>query len=297
MYPAPFDYHRPATLNEALHLLTTLGGAATVLAGGQSLIPMMKLRVGEFRHVVDIGRLSGLAYIERRGDTVHIGALARHAQIAASTIVQEIPLLADVAGGIADRQVRTMGTIGGGLAMADSSACWPTGLRTAGAKAVCTGPKGVRTVTIDELILDSYATCLDSDEIITEIQVPLPAPGSGAAYIAFKRSAAAYPTVAVGMMLELDGDSCRRSRIVLGGAGATTVVSSEAESVLRGSAISTELLEKAASVIVAASSPPSDARGSESFKRAMLRSLVVEAGTRALVRARGEQLTGGHRYA
>ena len=99
------------------------------------------------------------------------------------------------------------------------------------------------------------------------------------------------------LVLELDGDSCRRSRIVLGGAGATTVVSSEAESVLRGSAISTELLEKAASVIVAASSPPSDARGSESFKRAMLRSLVVEAGTRALVRARGEQLTGGHRYA
>ena len=103
MYPAPFDYHRPSTLNEALHLLTTLGGAATVLAGGQSLIPMMKLRVGEFRHVVDIGRLSGLAYIERRGDTLHIGALARHAQIAASPIAQEIPLLADVAGGIADR--------------------------------------------------------------------------------------------------------------------------------------------------------------------------------------------------
>lgn len=297
MYPAPFAYHRPASLDEALSLLAAHAGAATVLAGGQSLIPMMKLRVGEFHRIVDIGRLHGLSYIERRGDTVHIGALTRHAQIAASPLAREFALLGDVAGGIADRQVRTMGTIGGGLAMADANACWPCGLRTAGARAVCTSPRGVRTIGVDELIVDSYTTCLASDELITEVQVPLPGAGTGAAYIACKRSAPAYPTVAAGVLIALEGGVCQRARIVLGGAGSTTVVSAEAEAALRSSAVGPEQLAKAAELVVGAASPPADARGSESFKRAMLRSLVVEAGQRALARARGEQTTGGHRYA
>lgn len=297
MYPAPFAYHRPGSLDEALRLLAGYGGDAVALAGGQSLIPMMKLRVGDFRRVIDIGRLHGLSYIERRADTLHVGALARHAQIAASRVAREFPLLIDVAGGIADRQVRTMGTIGGGLAMADANACWPCGLRTAGASVVCTSPRGTRTLTVDELIVDSYATRLASDELITEVQIPMPAAGTGAAYVAYKRSAPAYPTVSVGVLLALDGDICRRARIVLGGAGSTTVVSLEAEAVLQGGVVDREQLEKAAAIVVDASNPPVDARGTETFKRAMLRSLVVESGLRALARARGEQVTGGHRYA
>ncbi len=297
MYPAPFSYFRPTSLDETLKMLAAHGGAATVLAGGQSLIPMMKLRVGDFRRIVDIGRLSGLSYIERRGDTIHIGALARHAQVAASPVASEYPLLRDVAGGIADRQVRTMGTIGGGLAMADANACYPCGLRTAGARAVCTSPRGVRMVSVDDLIVDSYATCLASDELITEVQVPAPSAGTGAAYVACKRSAPAYPTVSAGVLLQMDGGVCQRARIVLGGAGSTTIVSAEAEAALRGSAAGTADLEKAAAIVVEAASPPVDARGSEAYKRAMLRWLVVEAGHRALARARGEQVKGGHRYA
>lgn len=297
MYPAPFNYHRPATLQEALQLLTRFEGEATVLSGGQSLIPMMKLRVGEFSDVVDIGRLPGMSHIERRGNTVHIGALARHAQIASSDIAQQLPLLRDIAGGIADKQVRTMGTIGGGISIADPVGCWPCGLRTLRASVVCSGPKGTRSITVDDFILGSYTTTMETDEIVTEIQFAVPPGSHGGAYVAFKRAAPAYPTVAAGVMLELDGDTCSRVRIVLGGAGTTTIVSDEAEAILVGKTVTDTQLQQAGDAIVAAAAPSPDARGTESFKRVMLRSLVVEAGQRALARARGEQIKGGHRYA
>ena len=297
MYPAPFNYHRPATLEEALRLLTQFEGEATLLSGGQSLIPMMKLHVGEFSDIVDIGRLPGLSHIELRGDTVHIGALARHAQIAESDIAQQVPLLRDIAGGIADKQVRTMGTIGGGISIADPVGCWPCGLRTLRASVVASGPNGNRIISVDDLILGSYATCMEADEIVTEIQFNLPQGSHGGAYVAFKNAAPAYPTVAAGVMLELDGDSCSRARIVLGGAGTTTIVSDEAEAILVGKTVTDTQLQQAGDAIVAAAAPSPDARGTESFKRAMLRTLVVDAGQRALARARGEQVVGGHRYA
>jgi carbon-monoxide dehydrogenase medium subunit len=258
---------------------------------------MMKMRMGEFPRIVDIGRLKDLSSIERRGDTLHIGGLARHAQVAASEAAESFPILKDVAGGIADRQVRTMGTIGGGICIADASGCWPCGLRAMGATIVATGPGGSRTVSIDDFIIDSYTTVLQTDEILTEVQVPLPQGNHGGAYVAFKRSAGTYPTVSVAMVLELEGDQCRRARIALGGADSTTVVSGEAESMLVGNTVTDDLLAQAAETIVAVSNPPPDARGSEAFKRAMLKSLVVEAGHRCLARARGEQVKGGHRYA
>lgn len=297
MYPAPFNYHRPDNLQDALRLLDHFDGEAIVLAGGQSLIPMMKLRVGEFPEVVDIGRLQDLSYIEQRGDTLHIGALARHAQVAASDVAQSNALLCDIAGGIADKQVRTMGTIGGGLGIADASGCWPTGLRALDATAVCTGSGGNRSVKIDDLILGSYTTCLEATEIISEIQIPVPQGTHGGAYVAFKRSAAAYPTVSCAIRLLMDGDTCSQARIVLGGAGSTSIRSDEAEAVLAGQAINEDTLGQAADIVVAASEPPPDARGSEAFKRAMLRSLVIDAGQRALARAQGENIKGGHRYA
>jgi carbon-monoxide dehydrogenase medium subunit len=297
MYPAPFQYHRAESLDDALRTLAQSEGEAIVLAGGQSLIPMMKLRMGEFPQIIDIGRLKDLSHIEQRGDTLHIGALARHAQVAASEAAAGFPILRDVAGGIADKQVRTMGTIGGGISIADASGCWPCGLRAMGATVVATSPGGSRQIGIDDFILGSYTTSLEPDEIVTEIQVPLPQGTSGGSYVAFKRSAAAYPTVAVGMLLSMNGGNCSQGRIVLGGAGSTTINSTEADAMLSGQAITDELLAKAAEVVVAESSPPPDARGSEAFKRAMLKSLVVEAGKRALARANGEQIKGGHRYA
>ncbi len=297
MYPAPFHYHRPASVLEAVDLLARSGGAATVLAGGQSLIPMMKLRLGEFPEIIDIGRLPELSSIERRGDTLHIGALARHAQIALAAVTETVPILRDVAGGIADCQIRTMGTIGGGLCIADPSGCWPNGLRAVGARVVCTGPQGVRTVAVEDLIVDSYTTCLADDELLTEVQIPLPAVNTGSAYVAYKRTAATYPAVAVGASVTIAADKCTAVRLVLSGAGSTTIVSPPAEALLVNTPLDEAQLAKAAEIIVAASDPPPDARGSEAFKRAMLRSLVVEAVARAHARARGENVTKGHRYA
>jgi carbon-monoxide dehydrogenase medium subunit len=297
MYPAPFNYHRAESLEDALRALDRSDGEAIVLAGGQSLIPMMKLRMGEFPQIVDIGRLKNLSYIEQRDNTLHIGALARHAQIAASDAAVQFPILGDVAGGIADSQVRTMGTIGGGISIADASGCWPCGLRAMGATVVATGPGGSRQIGIDDFILGSYTTCLETNEIVTEVQVPLPEGSAGGAYVAFKRSASAYPTVAVAVLLLMNGASCSRGRVVLGGAGSTSIHSAEADAMLAGQVIDDALLARVAEAVVAESSPPPDARGSEAFKRAMLKSLVVEAGQRALARARGEQVKGGHRYA
>ncbi len=297
MYPAPFEYHRPETLQEAVSILHSSGGEAVVLAGGQSLIPMMKMRMGEFPALIDIGRIKNLSYIEQRGETLYIGAMARHAQIAASDAAAAYPILRDVAGGIADKQVRTMGSIGGGVSIADASGCWPCGLRAMGATIVATGPSGNRSIHIDDFIVGSYTTTLEPSEIVSEIQIPLPQGKAGGAYVAFKRSAGTYPTVSVAMLLHMDGDSCSRARIVLGGAGSTTVTSAEAEALLVGRSIDAELLGRAADIVVAESEPPPDARGSEAFKRAMLKSLVLEAGQRARARANGEQVKGGHRYA
>jgi len=297
MYPAPFNYHRPESLQAAIGLLSRFGDDASIMAGGQSLIPMLKMRVGDMAELIDISHLPGLDHIELRGDTLHIGALATHARIAANEAASRIPLLRECGGGIADRQVRNMGTIGGGVSVADPSGDWPTGLRTLDARLVLTGSKGARTVSISDFILDSYTTCLNEDELLTEVQIALPPEGSSSAYVAFKRAAPAYPTASAGVQLTLDGNICTAVRIALGAAAPVAVVSAEAEELLLGKEINRELLESAAETIVAASEPPPDARGSEAFKRAMLRKLVVEAGERALARCRGEEVSGGHRYA
>jgi len=297
MYPAPFNYHRPESLQAAIGLLSRYGDDASIMAGGQSLIPMLKMRIGEMAELVDIGHLPGLDHIELRGETLHIGALATHASIAADETAGRIPLLRECGGGIADRQVRNMGTIGGGVSVADPSGDWPTGLRTLDATLVLTSSAGSRTVAITDFILDSYTTCLNTGELLTEVQIKLPPQGSSSAYVAFKRAAPAYPTASAGIQLTLEGNVCTAVRIALGAASTIAVVSPEAEAVLLGKEINRELLESAAKTIVAASEPPPDARGSEEFKRAMLHKLVVEAGERALARCRGKEVSGGHHYA
>lgn len=297
MYPSPFNYHRPDTLKAAIGLLSRYGEDAKVIAGGQSLIPMMKMRLGETGELVDIGRLEGLNHIEERGDRLHIGALATHADIGASPIAGKIDLLRECGGGIADRQVRNRGTIGGGTCVADPSGDWPTGLRTLEADLVLTGPNGSRTVNIADFILDAYTTTLGGDEILTEVQIPLPDANTRTGYVCFKRAAPAFPTCSAGVKLTVVDGICTAARVVLGCADNKTVVSEQAEAELVGSEVTSERLCSAADLIVAASNPPPDARGSEAFKRAMLKTLVVEAAERALARCRGENVTGGHRYA
>ncbi|MFK8050578.1 MAG: xanthine dehydrogenase family protein subunit M [Halioglobus sp.] len=297
MYPAPFRYHRPETLEAAVGLLAHFGDDARIMAGGQSVIPMMKLRMGEASELVDIGRLPNLSYVKVEGNRLLIGALATHAMIAASEDARRVPLVAETAGGIADRQVRSMGTIGGGLSVADPSGCWPTSLSALDAVIQVAGPAGSRSIAMADFVQDTYLTALNAGELVTSIEIPIPESGTGSAYVAFKRSASAYPTVSCGVQLSMQGDSCSAARLVLGGAGPTPILSAEADSALVGAQITAEALLQAAELIVAAAEPPPDARGSVEFKRAMLKNLVVEAGQRALARSQGEQIFGGHRYA
>ena len=297
MYPAPFNYHRPASLEQAVALLAKFGTDAKLMAGGQSLIPMLKLRIGDMAELIDIGRLPDLLHIEQRGNTLHIGALATHGQIGGSELAGRIPALVEAAGGIADRQVRSMGTIAGGLCVADPSGDWPTALRLLDATITAVGSSGTRALPIADFILDAYTTALGADEIVTEIQLPMPAADTTSAYVAFKRAAAAFPTCSAGIQLTMEQDVCRKARLVLGCAGDTVVTSAEAEAQLEGQPITEQTLSAAAEAIVNVSKPPPDARGSEAFKRAMLKTMVVEAGMRAVARSRGEVIKGGHRYA
>ena len=297
MYPAPFRYHRPGTLGSALKLLAELGEGARPLAGGQSLIPILKMRMDEPSDLVDIGRLAELMHIRQEKNRVCIGALATHARIAVSAIAGEIPIIRDCAGGIADPQVRALGTIGGSVSIADPSSDWPALLHTLEAEIVCQGPSSKRTIKINDFIKDSYTNGLADAELVTEIQIPMPPENSGGAYIGFKKAAPAYPAASAGVQLTLaDGNLCRDIRLVLGAAGPVPVTSRQVEQQLIGQPLTEKNLSQAAEALVELSDPPSDSRGSSEFKRAMLRSLFMRAANRAMQRAGGEKITGSHDY-
>ena len=297
MYPAPFRYHRPATLGSALTLLAELGESARPLAGGQSLIPILKMRMDEPSDLVDIGRLAELAYIRKEGDRYCIGALATHARIAASAAAAEIPVLHDCAANIADPQVRTLGTIGGSVSIADPSSDWPALLHLLDAEIVCRGLQGSRTVSIRDFITDSYSTSLVDGELVTEIRIPVPPANSGGAYLGFKKAAPAYPAASAGVQLTLTaGNICQAVRLVLGAAGPVPVTAPDLEQSLVGQPLTDEKLQQAAAALVDLSDPPTDARGSAEFKRVMLRSLLLRAAHTAMQRAKGENVKGSHEY-
>jgi carbon-monoxide dehydrogenase medium subunit len=297
MYPAPFRYHRPASLEAAIKLLDKLGEDAKPLAGGQTLIPMLKMRMGDVNDLIDIGRLPGLANIQMDDSEARIGALATHAQIAASTVVERLPVLRDCAGGIADAQIRARGTIGGSISTGDPSTDWAPCLHAVRAIVEIQGPAGKREVAIDDFIEDAYTTVLQGAELVTGIRIPLPPARSGGAYIGFKRSAPAYPTAAVGIQLSLDeGGVCVAARCVLSAVASTPVTSDAADAALVGTKVTEEDLRAAGELMIAGTNPPEDTRGSGEYKRSVLRGLFLQAGAKAVQRARGESIEGSHNY-
>ncbi|MFQ5982760.1 MAG: FAD binding domain-containing protein, partial [Woeseiaceae bacterium] len=208
-------------MDEAVSLLSEIGEGARALAGGQSLLPLLKIRFDEPTDLVDIGRIPDLDRIEESGDEVRIGALATHRRIAASPLAASVAIISDCANGIADNQVRTRGTIGGSVASGDPSCDWPTLLHTLDAGLQCQGPDGSRVLDINGFVEDLYETRLAPGEIITGIRFPKPAAGSGGAYCAFKRCAPAYPTISVGVQLTVSGGQVESARVALGSAGLT----------------------------------------------------------------------------
>lgn len=298
MYPAAFDYHRAKSLEDAAALLSNLGEDARPLAGGQSLIPLMKLRLASPRHLVDLNFISGLSYIRQDGDTIRIGPLARHAEIETSPVCGQIAILHDCASGIADVQVRNRGTLAGSVAEADPSGDWALVLLTLETEIACVGPKGERTVALRDFITDAYTSVLGAAELIREVRVKVPPKKSGGAYIAYKRSAPVYATASAAAHLTFgDGDVCTRAAIALGCVGLTTIRAEQAAKALEGQTITAKTIDAAADAARQAADPQPDLRGSVEYKRTLVSALVKRAIHAAAQRARGEQVTISHEYA
>ncbi len=301
MYPRSFHYHRAGSLDEAVTMLGQLGSGAKILAGGQSLIPLLKLRFANPEHLVDLNFIPGTSFIKDDSRSLRFGAMTRHAEIEHSALTRRIAVLHDCAAGIADVQVRNRGTIGGSLAEADPSGDWANALITLDTRVHCLGPRGTRRVPLQDFIKDAYTTALAHDELVTEVVVKIPPEGSGGAYVAFKRSAPVYPSASAAVQLTLAEDICQDAAIALGCVGLTAIRATEAEAALRGKTLNGNAddptIAAAAEAARAAADPQPDMRGSSEYKRELVAALVKRAIQIAIRRARGEQIEGAHLYA
>ena len=288
MIPGQFEYHAPSTLDEALALLAEHGSDARVLAGGQSLIPLMKLRLASPAVLIDLNGVDSLSGIEEADGQLRIGAMTRHSALERSELIgARYPLIADAAAVIADPLVRNRGTTGGSLAHADPAGDLGSVMTALGAEVVVTGPGGERTLPIDELLLGPFTTTLEEGEILTEVRVPQPAERSGGAYEKLERKVGDFATAAVAVQLTRENGSCASIGIGLTAVGPTTIRASEAEDALRGGSLDEDALRAAAVLAAAASDPAADLRGSEEYKRDMVRVLTLRALRRAIERAGG----------
>lgn len=278
-------------------MLSQLGDEAKLLAGGQSLIPLMKLRFANPSHLVDLNFVPGTSYINEQNGAVRFGALTRHSEIENSSIGVRFPILHDCAGGIADVQIRNRGTIGGSIAEADPSGDWATVLLTQKTEIRCLSPRGERTVPLTEFITDAYTTVLEHDELVREISVQVPGKGTGGAYLAFKRSAPVYPTASAAVQITMEGDICKDAHIVLGCVGLVPVRATAAADALCDRRIDDKSIAAAMDAVREATDPQSDMRGSAEYKRALAAALVKRAIEVAVRRARGERVEVSHIYA
>ena len=274
-----------------------LGEDAKPLAGGQSLIPLMKLRLSRPTALVDLNFIPGLGRIEKHNGAIRFGALARHEDIADSKFASEIPILHDCAGGIADVQVRNRGTIGGSLAEADPTGDWAPVLLALSTEVHAIGPSGPRAIRVSEFIKDAFTTVLGPGELIQEVSVQVPAKNSGGSYVAFKRSAPVYASASAAVQLTMaDRDTCKEARVYLGCVGLVPVHAVQAERALDGRKVTPRAIEAAGEAAMAEAEPQSDMRGSAEYKRLLVRALVKKAIEVALKRSRGEHVEVSHEY-
>jgi carbon-monoxide dehydrogenase medium subunit len=287
MTPTAFDYHAPRSVADAIALLGRLGPDAKLLAGGHSLLPMMKLRFAQPSHLIDLNRIDALRGIREDGDTVAIGAMTTEHQLMHSALLAEkVPLLVEGAGWIADPQVRYRGTIGGDISHGDPGNDHPALMLALDASFVLKGPKGERTVAADGYFLGMYSTLLGPDEILTEIRVPTPATGSGWSYQKLKRKTGDFATAATAVMLQMKGANVARVRIALTNAAATPLRAQAAESALIGKPLDEAALREAARLAMSICDPTADQRGDVDYKRAMCGEMTRRALQAAQARAK-----------
>jgi aerobic carbon-monoxide dehydrogenase medium subunit len=288
MYSAPFEYHAPSTLSEALALLGRYGDEAKVLAGSQSLIPLMKLRLAQPAHVVDLRKVDGLTGVRDVGGTLHVGALTTHAALAADPVFRsKLPMAAEAANQIGDAQVRNLGTIGGSLAHADPAADWPAVLMALDASVVIAGTRGERTLKVDQLISGPLMTALESGEILTQVRIPLPPARTAGAYEKLPNPASRFAVVGVAAEVSLDGrGSVAWSRIALTGLGSKVARATAVEKALQGKPADPAAIRAAASRAAEGLELRADLTGSAAYKAQLASVYTERAVLRASSRAR-----------
>jgi carbon-monoxide dehydrogenase medium subunit len=285
--PAPVDYARAHSVDDALTLLERYGGEARLIAGGHSLIPMMRLRIAQPECVIDINDLTDLDYIRVTGDHLAIGALTRHKTVLGSPVIGEhYAILQDAERVIADPIVRNRGTVGGSLCQADPAEDLSAVLSALRADAVIVSASGSRVVPVRELDDGPYQTVLDDAEILTEVRIPI-RPGAGSAYEKVERRTGDWAVAAVGAYLVLDGDTVRDAGIGMAALGVEHGCPVQAEEYLRGRELTGAVIEEAARLAAAASNPSPDQRGPVTYKRHLADELTRRALRRAADRAQG----------
>jgi carbon-monoxide dehydrogenase medium subunit len=285
MIPPAFDYHAPRSVPDAIALLGRFGGEAKLLAGGHSLLPMMKLRFAQPAHLIDLNRIDALRGIREEGGTVVIGAMTVENDLIASPVLQaRVPLLPEAARQIGDPQVRNRGTLGGDIAHGDPGNDHPAIALALDTVFVIEGPRGRRQVPADGFFKGTFMTDLAEDEILVEIRVPAFAPKTGHAYEKLKRKTGDWATAAAAVVLRLDGGRVSHVRIALTNLAPTALRATDAEAALQGRVLDDQALADAAARAMAACDPAEDLRGDREYKTAMAGQMVKRALAKAAAR-------------
>ena len=283
MIPAAFEYFAPGSLKEAIELLSRHGEGAKILAGGQSLVPLMKLRLAKPRYLIDLTRISGLSYIRQEGDILQIGALTHHAQLEQSDLLKrECPILPQTAATIGDVQVRNQGTIGGSLAHADPAGDMPAAILALSAEMKATGPSGERWVKAEDFFIGFLTTSLAQDEILTEIKVPL-LRDRKTAYLKAAQRASGFAVVGVAVSLLLGQNGhCGDIAIGITGVGDRAYRARSVEKILKGNRLEAALIERAAAQVTRGVDPLEDINGSKEYRTHLARVYTARAIQAAL---------------
>ncbi|HTE50387.1 MAG TPA: xanthine dehydrogenase family protein subunit M [Kofleriaceae bacterium] len=289
MIPPAFDYHRPSSLGEAVALLTKYGDTAKVMSGGQSLLPLLKIRLASPEHLIDISKIAGLTYLREEKGVLVIGGCTPEVALEKSDLIRtRYPILHDTTRVIADPLVRNRATVGGNLAHGDPANDHPATMIALGAEVVATGPNGARTIPVDQFFRGLFSTALAPDEILTEIRVPIPPPRSGGAYVKLERKVGDYATAAAAAQVTLSASGAvERVGLGLTNAGPVPIHPTAAEAYLTGKVPDDAVIAETARLAGQAAQPSADRRGTVEYKREMARILTGRALKLAIQRAGG----------
>lgn len=287
MYPAPFEYHVAGSVDEAVTLLARYEDDAKLLAGGHSLIPLLKLRFAQPAHLIDVRKIPGLAGIREADGAVIIGATTTHWMLESSDLLKKkLPIIPEAASQIGDVQVRNMGTIGGSLAHADPAADLPAVMLALDAQLIAIGPKGARTIPVSDFFVGLLTSALEPNEVLTQIRIPIPPAGTGSAYAKYPHPASRFALVGVAAVITMNGDTIDRARVAITGVGPTAVRLPSVEQALTGNRADDATLAAAAQHASDGVETRADLQGSAAYKAQLASVYTLRAITRAVERAR-----------